>query len=638
MRLGLLSKLALPAILLAVTGLLTTTLIGYTKSKAAVEEAIRQQQLQAVDSIERNVRFWFETHRLEVAGWAQSSIYQKALEDSFLGKTARKAASQRLLQEKQTYQVYRDIAITNLAGEVLAGSDDTTESAVTRLLKTHGFTEAKAGSYAAVHAIKDGSDGDPVSVLYVPIKTEDQVAGVMIAVVDLDSFGSEFIDPLKTGQTGQARVFRNDGALILASNDNPAFKGNISELNIPDSSMKQSHGTLIYQKSGNSYVAAYHHIAELNWTALVSAQEDEVLASAREARSISLFASGLMALIIGFGVYVVVRKVLQPIRLTVAGLQDLSQGNGDLTKRLSQRSSDEVGELARFFNLFVEKLHDVIVKVKDSTLQVTNASQDLAQVTNQTEKSLARQRSEIDMIASAVDEMSATARSVAANATEAANFANQVDKEADNGSQVVGKTIKAIDSLASEVEASAEVILALRNESDGVSSVLDVIKGIAEQTNLLALNAAIEAARAGEMGRGFAVVADEVRTLAQRTQTSTQEIEQIIDSLQNKAEHASQSIQSSRNQAQATVGQAKEAGEALESITQAVVNITDMNHQIATAAEQQSAVTEEITRNVNNILGLTGETADAAAQTHHASVDLNQSSAELNQVVAQFKV
>ena len=371
---------------------------------------------------------------------------------------------------------------------------------------------------------------------------------------------------------------------------------------------------------------------------MVSAQQDEVLSSARDARLISLLTSGLLALIIGIGVFIVVRKVLQPIQLTVAGLQDLSQGNGDLTKRLALRSNDEVGELARCFNLFVEKLHDVIVKVKESTLQVTNASQNLAQITEQNNRSLDRQRSEIDQIASAVDEMSATARSVAANASEAANFANQVDSEADNGSRVVSKTIKAIDDLASEVETSAEVVIALRNESEGIGSVLDVIKGIAEQTNLLALNAAIEAARAGEMGRGFAVVADEVRTLAQRTQTSTREIEQMIDSLQTKASQASKSIQSSRKQAQATVDQAKEAGEALESITKAVVNITSMNHQIASAAEEQSAVTEEITRNVNNILEVTGETANAAAQTHHSSVELNQSSDELNKVVTQFKV
>ena len=638
MRFGLLSKLALPAILLAITGLLITTLIGYTKSKTAIEDVIRQQQLQAVDSIERNVRFWIDSRRLEVTGWAQSTIYQNALEDSFLGKTARKAAGQRLLQDKQTYQVYRFIAITNLAGEVLAGSDDTAETTITDLLKTNGFAMAKAGSFATNHAIKDNTEGAPISVLYVPIKTKEQVAGVMIAVLDLNSFGSEFIVPLKSGQTGQAQVFRKDGALILTSNDTAAFTANIGELHIPASSLAQKRGTLTYQKADNVYMAAYRHIDELGWSALVSAQEAEVLASAREARLISLLASGLMALIIGFGVFVVVRKVLQPIRLTVAGLQDLSQGNGDLTKRLAQRSRDEVGELARFFNLFVEKLHEVIVKVKDSTLQVTNASHNLAQVTDKTEKSLARQRSEIDMIASAVDEMSATARAVAANATEAADFARQVDKEANSGSQVVSKTIGAIDTLANEVETSANVVIALRNESESIGTVLDVIKGIAEQTNLLALNAAIEAARAGEMGRGFAVVADEVRTLAQRTQTSTREIEQMIDSLQSKAEQASQSIQSSRKQAQSTVDQAKEAGAALESITKAVVNITDMNHQIASAAEEQSAVTEEITRNVNNILEVTGETAKIAAQTHDASIDLNQSSDELNKVVAQFKV
>ncbi|MCB1902798.1 MAG: methyl-accepting chemotaxis protein, partial [Gammaproteobacteria bacterium] len=246
--------------------------------------------------------------------------------------------------------------------------------------------------------------------------------------------------------------------------------------------------------------------------------------------------------------------------------------------------------------------------------------------------------SETEQIASAVTEMSATARSVAENAAEAAKFAEKADQQAEEGNHVVEKTISAIDGLAEVVANSAQVIVALRNESQNVGSVLDVIKGIAEQTNLLALNAAIEAARAGESGRGFAVVADEVRTLAQRTQSSTQEIQQIIDSLQGKAEKASKSIEDSHNRAQATVKQALDAGQALKSITQAVEHITDMNHQIASAAEEQSLVTAEVTRNVTNIHEVTEETKVTSERTSKSSQELNHSSSELKQIVSQFRV
>ena len=638
MRFGLLVKLTAPAVALAVVGLGVTTVIGYSKSRAAIESAVHEQQVQAADSVARNARLWIDNRVLEVTGWAGTSIYQKAMDDGFLGKTARKAASKRLQQVKENYPMYHTLFVATPAGEVVATSEEEAGGEGYALSGNPQFETAKGGSFSAVHAVQDPVSGKPVSMFYAPIVNKDATIGVLGAVADLRAFGADFVNPLKSGESGEAEVFRQDGAVFLSSEGDQDFTHNVKDAGLLEKIGDAEGGTLTFDEEGYAHISAFRRVEGLPWTAVVSAREEEVLASARSARTISLLASTLVALFIGGGVLLVVRATLKPVRQAVVSLQDLSQGEGDLTKRLDVQTKDEVGDLGRYFNLFVEKLQSVVKKVKSSTEQVASASQDLATVTEQTNASLNKQRSEVEMIASAVTEMSATAQSVAKNASEAASFAEEADREAENGRSVVDKTIKAIDGLAAEVENSAQVILALRTESQNIEAVLDVIKGIAEQTNLLALNAAIEAARAGEMGRGFAVVADEVRTLAQRTQSSTQEIEQMIESLQGKAGQASDSIDNSHNRAQETVKQAREAGEALQSITQAVQHITDMNHQIASAAEEQSSVTDEITRNVTNIHEVTEETAAASDKTAQSSQELNHSSNELKQVVSQFRV
>ncbi|MCB1861498.1 MAG: methyl-accepting chemotaxis protein [Gammaproteobacteria bacterium] len=637
MRFGLLAKLTLPTVALAVIGLGVTTIIGYRMSSEAIESSVYQQQTQAADSIARNARFWIDSRTLEVTGWAGSSIYQKALEDGFLGMTARKAASARLQQEKQNYPMYLTILVANLNGEVVSSSEEGGKN-IDYILSSPEFQAAKSGTFSSVHAVADQISGKTTSILYAPILKNETVAGVLAAIVDLNSFGASFVNPMKSGDTGKAEIFLTDGAVFLSSAGDQELQRNVQKTGILERIDAADSGALNFEDEEKTYQAAYRKVEGLPWIVMASAQEEEVLAPIRTARMISALTSFLVALVIAGGVIVVVRTILKPIRQAVESLRDLSEGNGDLTKRLKIQSRDEVSDLACYFNLFVEKLHSVVKRVQNSTEQVSNAALDLTSITEQTNTILVRQRSETEQIASAVTEMSATARSVAENAAEAAKFAEKADQQAEEGNHVVEKTISAIDGLAEVVANSAQVIVALRNESQNVGSVLDVIKGIAEQTNLLALNAAIEAARAGESGRGFAVVADEVRTLAQRTQSSTQEIQQIIDSLQGKAEKASKSIEDSHNRAQATVKQALDAGQALKSITQAVEHITDMNHQIASAAEEQSLVTAEVTRNVTNIHEVTEETKVTSERTSKSSQELNHSSSELKQIVSQFRV
>ncbi len=363
-----------------------------------------------------------------------------------------------------------------------------------------------------------------------------------------------------------------------------------------------------------------------------------LLASIEQTRGV-LMGLTLAGLVIGaLGGLLLAGFVSRPLRQTVEAMEDIAQGEGDLTRRLPVRGSDEIAMLSAAFNRFVEKVQTLVREVTGSISQLASAAEEMSLITGETRNGVQRQRNETEQVATAMNEMTATVQEVARHAESAAAAAQKADEQANSGRQVVQGTVNAIHKLAAEVEKAAEVIGHLEQDSDQIGGVLEVIRGIAEQTNLLALNAAIEAARAGEQGRGFAVVADEVRSLASRTQESTEEIQQMIEKLQSGARDAVQVMEQGRSMAQESVEQAGQAGQALDGITGAVDQITTMNNQIAEAARQQGEVAEEINQNVINISQVADETASGTDQLAKASDDLARLSAELQSLVASFKV
>jgi methyl-accepting chemotaxis protein len=311
---------------------------------------------------------------------------------------------------------------------------------------------------------------------------------------------------------------------------------------------------------------------------------------------------------------------------------------GDLTARVDYESKDELGHIATAINMIADQFHVAVKEIVDSVSQLAAAAEETSVVTGETTEGINQQLTETSQVATAINEMSATVQEVARNAVEAASAAQEADNTFLQGKQVIDKVINAIGDLASEVEKAAGVIQQLEGESKNIGSVLDVIKSIAEQTNLLALNAAIEAARAGEQGRGFAVVADEVRTLAGRTQESTQEIEEMITRLQSGANNAVKVMEEGKEMTQVGVDQAAAAGDALQTINQAVTRISDMNTQIASAAEEQSAVTEEINRSIVNINQVAEQSATGAGHVASASDDLARLAEQLKGLVGNFKI
>jgi len=328
---------------------------------------------------------------------------------------------------------------------------------------------------------------------------------------------------------------------------------------------------------------------------------------------------------------------------TRASLRSLGEimgkvADGDLTVRFQVRSRDELGELGQVFNTTVAQVRELIERVGQTVAEVERQAGRVESVSGESNQTVSEQRGQIEQVATAMNEMSATAQAVATSAEAAVGSAQSVNEETVNGRALVVAQVGGIQRLASEIEQSVTVINQLAGDSQAISQVLDVIKTIAEQTNLLALNAAIEAARAGEQGRGFAVVADEVRGLAQRTQKSTAEIEQMIARLQNGVGAAVKTMHSSHALAEDTVGQSAQVELALEHILDAVGLIVDQNQQIAAAAEQQTAVAHDIDRNIVAINEAGQRTAEGAGHTEQASRELTQLVGHLQQLIAAFRV
>jgi methyl-accepting chemotaxis protein len=332
------------------------------------------------------------------------------------------------------------------------------------------------------------------------------------------------------------------------------------------------------------------------------------------------------------------RSILGPLLRIKANLDDMAAGEGDLTHRLPVTSSDELGALATSFNRFVAKIHTLVQQVAGTTAQLSTLVGAMASQAQRSERAMDAQRHETDQVATAINQMSAAASEVAQSAQRAAEAARDTDREGQLAKRVVDQSVSQIHKLVGEIRSSGETMDTLRQDVQGIVGVLGVIRSIAEQTNLLALNAAIEAARAGEAGRGFAVVADEVRALASRTQQSTGEIQSMIDSLQAATQGAVGALQNASEMGGQTREQANLAGTSLDAIAELIGTINSMSAQIASAAEEQTAVAEEINRSVHQIVVGVDEVASDAVESARTARQLNELGVQLQHLVGQFKV
>jgi len=444
---------------------------------------------------------------------------------------------------------------------------------------------------------------------------------------------------------GSVTAIMDSDGYALASNSTALRTGvNFSDIgmsNVKTGMLSGRSNTTAYTLAGVDKLAFTQEITLVNgkrWYLFIGVDKSVAYAEVDEALESAILVSAIMLAIGLFLTITVLNIVYRPIVSLKEVVMDLSKGNGDLTRRLPVESNDDLGDISAGINTFITNLQTLMLEINNSSQHISESVGKLEQQTTSNNQVLDAHSIETDQIAAAVEEMSATANDVASNAEEASQFTDAMNKQVGTSKVTVTSTTSTVSKLVEDVESSSKSIQDIEKDTQAITKVLNVIGEIAEQTNLLALNAAIEAARAGEQGRGFAVVADEVRALAARTQVSTAEIKETLDALTAGSSSAISAMDMTQTTCQQAAKSTYAVAEDLDHIARSVTQINDLNTQIATAAEEQSSVSHEVTRNMTAIREMAQELAINGQSTAQESVNVAVANEQLKSIVAQFKL
>ncbi|KAF2390547.1 Methyl-accepting chemotaxis protein McpG [Pseudomonas frederiksbergensis] len=476
----------------------------------------------------------------------------------------------------------------------------------------------------------------------ISIATASKKAGQSVGVVGGDLSLQTLIDTLSARDfdgMGYAFLVSADGK-ILVHPDKALVMKSLSEA-YPKNTPRISSDYSEVEVDGKTRIVTFTAIKGLpsvNWYIGLSVDKDKAFAMLSEFRASAVIATVIAVAIIIALLGMLIRILIQPLHVMTRAMEDIADGEGDLTKRLTIQNQDEFGVLGTAFNRFVERIHTSIREVSSATGQVNEVALRVVAASNSSMFNSDQQASRTNSVAAAINQLGAAAQEIARNAAQASNQASDARSLAEDGQQVVDRSIKAMNQLSSMLSASSTNIESLNSKTVNIGQILEVITSISQQTNLLALNAAIEAARAGEAGRGFAVVADEVRNLAHRTQESAQQVQTMIEELQVGARESVSTMSESQRHSQDSVEIANLAGERLNSVTLRIGEIDGMNQSVATATEEQTAVVESINVDITEINTLNQEGVENLQSTLRACSDLEQQAARLKQLVGSFRI
>ncbi|MCS0066767.1 methyl-accepting chemotaxis protein [Vibrio parahaemolyticus] len=496
------------------------------------------------------------------------------------------------------------------------------------------FIAAKnKGDLVVTDPYVDASSKNVIISVGTPVKQNGRFLAGMFYDLELTTL-SDLVNQVNLFDAGYLFLVTDDGTTIA----HPQSKYNGEKLNSYLPQVDLNKATQHIEVDDNPYMVSLTHIPSENWYVGAIIDETAAYSVVGELRNSAIIYSIIAVLASVIALTLLIRTLMRPLDTLNTAIKDVASGKGDLTQRLETDTDQEFSELAKNFNTFMENLQQQIIESKSISDQILTGTQITAEGARDSAGAIQTQLQELEQLATAMHEMSVTATEVANNAQGAASAAKEADQATIEGSSVVSESTQTINMLSDSIDLAVEEVQVLESATANIETILKVINDIADQTNLLALNAAIEAARAGESGRGFAVVADEVRTLAQRTQESTTEIRSMIEQLQSGASSVASAMHQSKGSAVEAVEKADLANDALQRIRDAIQRISDMNLQIASAAEEQSLVAEEINNNTVNIKDLSTQVADSANRTNEAMQSQHDNVRKQDEILNRFTV
>ena len=495
-----------------------------------------------------------------------------------------------------------------------------------------------AGQTIVTEPYVSASSGKLVITVATPVQYQNQTIGVSGADIDLSSV-SAIINSLDFDGHGHAFIVNAQGKVLIHPDSKLQLK-TLAEL-YPAATPALRSGLQEVEVDGQAQFIALtpvKGVPSADWYVALVLDQNTAFAMLGEFRTSAIIAMVIAVVIIIALLSMLIRLLMQPLLTMGRAMHDIAEGEGDLTRRLTIHGHDEFGTLGLSFNRFVERIHSSIREVASATGQVNEVAVRVVSASNSSMLNSDQQASRTSSVAAAINQLGAAAQEIAQNAALASQHSSEARSLAEDGQQVVDKTIGAMQQLSAKISDSCGNIETLNSHTVNIGQILEVITSISQQTNLLALNAAIEAARAGEAGRGFAVVADEVRNLAHRTQDSAQQVQTMIEELQVGAREAVSIMTDSQRQSETSVGIANQAGERLVSVTQRIGEIDGMNQSVATATEEQTSVVESINVDITEINTLNQEGVENLQATLRACADLEQQAARLKHLVGSFRI
>jgi len=626
MRLKFRHKILAAAALVSITSFSLFALYNERMQRQSIETQLHSQMTQMAQATAKNIQDWLNGRVLLTATMAELFEHDRA-EDVITKVLAQKTMM-------SAFIAY----FGDAEGHIFLRPGDSVPEGYDPRTRPWYLSTINADGPTIGDPYVDEGPGGLIVTVAAPVGPAGKRVGVVAADLSIESL-VKTINAVDFGGLGYAFLIDKEGKVLVSPEKDQLLK---SVLDIyQDSALLSATGIHEAQVAGKDRLVLFTPIKELpiaGWQLGISLDKDKAYASLKQFQLAVVVAMLISALLILVLLNLLIQFLMRPLANMNRAMTDIAQGEGDLTRRLPVIHQDEFGDLAGAFNTFVDRVQRIIINVSSSTHKLNKVAKDVTLFSNASLENSSEQSLRTSGVATAINQLGAAAQEIAQNAANTSRQASTARSESEMARQIVEQALDSMRILSQKIRHSCQNIEALNNKTADIGKILEVIKSISSQTNLLALNAAIEAARAGEAGRGFAVVADEVRNLAQRTQTSAQEIEQMIDHLQQGAQSAVDTMLESQSQSEHSVAIAAQASNELSSVSRRIGNIDDMNQSVAAATEEQSTVVETLNVDINEINQLNHGGRNNLTQTLSACIELTSQSSDLGQLVDRFKI